>query len=132
MKPTWKAPGSKHSKLKHDEPTSICAFKINLRRFTEGTCHSAAAGGHLAVLKWAREHGCPWNSGTCAAAAQGGHLDVLKWAREHGCEWSMSTCAAAAQGGQLETLQWLRQHGCEWNSGTCAAGAYTRSLFSST
>ena len=41
-------------------------------------------GGHLAVLKWARERllvgraDVPW-------AAKGGHLEVLKWARENGC-----------------------------------------------
>ena len=26
----------------------------------ETTCISAAANGHLDVLKWARENGCPW------------------------------------------------------------------------
>ena len=37
---------------------------------------SAAAGGHLAVLQWAREHGCPWGAGTCEQAAGGGHMAV--------------------------------------------------------
>ena len=45
----------------------------------------AAFGGHLDVLKWARENGCEWDSWTCAYAAQNGHFDVLKWARENGC-----------------------------------------------
>jgi hypothetical protein len=40
-------------------------------------------GGHLEILKWARENGCPWNELTCASAARGGHLTVLKWAREN-------------------------------------------------
>jgi hypothetical protein len=26
----------------------------------------AAKGGHLEMLKWARENGCPWNEETCA------------------------------------------------------------------
>ena len=47
----------------------------------------AAKYGHLEVLKWARENGCPWDEVTCAYAAKGGHLDVLKWARENGCPW---------------------------------------------
>jgi len=47
----------------------------------------AAKGGHLEVLKWARENGCPWDEWTCAYAAEGGHLEVLKWARENGCPW---------------------------------------------
>ena len=40
-------------------------------------------GGHLEVLKWARENGCQWDEWTCATAAEGGHLEVLKWAREN-------------------------------------------------
>jgi hypothetical protein len=46
----------------------------------------------LGVLKWAREHGCPWNSDTCSFAARGGHLTVLRWARKQGCEWDEETC----------------------------------------
>ena len=26
-------------------------------------------------------------SGTCSAAARGGHLEILKWIRENGCPW---------------------------------------------
>jgi len=54
-------------------------------------------GGHLEVLKWARENGCPWDEETCAYAAKGGHLEVLKWARENGCPWDEWTCAYAAR-----------------------------------
>jgi hypothetical protein len=38
------------------------------------TCAFAAGGGHLEVLTWAREQGCPWNELTCSYAAKGGHL----------------------------------------------------------
>ena len=61
----------------------------------------AAKGGHLKVLKWARENDCPWD-GTCMCAAKGGHLKVLKWARENDCPWNKWTCADAAIGGHLE------------------------------
>ena len=47
-----------------------------------------ASGGHLDILKWLRENGCPWNGYTCAYAAMNGHLEVLKWARENGCPWN--------------------------------------------
>jgi len=33
----------------------------------------------------ALEHHCPWNEETCSRAAEYGHLEVLKWAIEHGC-----------------------------------------------
>jgi len=45
----------------------------------------AAKTGQLEVLKWAREHGCPWDARTCEAAAESGHTELLQWAREHGC-----------------------------------------------
>ena len=45
----------------------------------------AAENGHLEVLKWLRENGCPWNEWTCKNAAGNGHLEILKWARENGC-----------------------------------------------
>ena len=75
-------------------------------------CEKATRGGHLDVLKWARdqEEPCPWSEATCSAAAQGGHLDVLKWARdqEEPCPWDEETCSAAARHGHLDVLKWAR------------------------
>ena len=90
------------------------------------TCYSAAKGGHLEVLKWLRENGCPWDSNTCAHAAQGGHLEVLKWARQNGCHWAEWTCLLAAEGGHLEVLKWARQEGCPWHECTCLLAAALR------
>ena len=53
------------------------------------------------MLKWAREHHCPWDAWTCEAA-EFGHLDVLRWAREHECPWDERTCVSAAMNGKLE------------------------------
>jgi len=44
-------------------------------------CKEAARGGNLEMLKWARQHDCPWDAGTCSFAASGGHLEVLQWVR---------------------------------------------------
>jgi hypothetical protein len=41
-------------------------------------CKFAAEGGHLKVLKWARENDCPWDENTCFQAAFGGHLEILR------------------------------------------------------
>ena len=87
-------------------------------------CSVAAGYGHLELLKWARQNGCPWNGGPCTTAAFGGHLEVLKWARENGCPWGELTCAQAAKGGHLEVLKWARQNGCPWDRMTCAYAAW--------
>ena len=60
-------------------------------------------GGHLEVLKWARENGCPLDEETCWYAAMGGHLNVLKWARENGCPLHERTRKLAAEIGYVET-----------------------------
>ena len=68
----------------------------------------AARGGHLAVLRWARGHDCPWNRETCWCAARGGHLEVLQWARAHGCPWFKEHCVLASRR-HPETHAWVRQ-----------------------
>ena len=39
------------------------------------------------MLRYAHEHGCPWDEFTFMHAAEGGHLEVLRYAHEHGCPW---------------------------------------------
>ena len=45
IKPTLKAPGTKRLKMKHDEPLSNFAFKLNLRRYTEVPLHQQVHPG---------------------------------------------------------------------------------------
>jgi hypothetical protein len=79
--------------------------------------------GHLKILKWAHEHGCPWDERTCSAAATGGHFEVLDWALENGCPCNEHTCHSAAEGGHLEALQCVCKYGCPWDVGTSLAAA---------
>jgi len=67
--------------------TFVWAVAIGCRWQFSDTCEDLAGGGHLEVLRWAREHGCSLDEYTCARAAAGGHLEVLRWAREHGAPW---------------------------------------------
>ena len=81
------------------------------------TCRKAARGGHLEVLKWLREKGCPWDAWACTEAARYDHLAVLKWLRSQDppCPWDESACSEAAWGGHLDVLKWLRENGCPWD-----------------
>ncbi|KAL6076959.1 Ankyrin repeat domain-containing protein [Balamuthia mandrillaris] len=84
----------------------------------------AAARGHLEVVKWAHENGCPWDKDVvCYFAAKGGNLEVLKWAREQGCSWGSDTTMAAARRGDLEMLKWAHENGCPWTADTCCYAA---------
>ena len=90
-------------------------------------CELAAAGGHLAMLQWARAQPrrTYWDANTCANAAKGGHLHVLQWARSRTppCPWNAFTCCDAASGGHLAVLQWARGEGCIWDGRTMALAA---------
>ena len=85
-------------------PLSLVTLEVDARTTARGTsgrtCACAAAGGHLEVLKRARENDCPWDWRTCSKAARGGQLDVLKWARANGCPMEWETCTYAAKRGQ--------------------------------
>jgi hypothetical protein len=67
------------------------------------TCYWAAKIGHLEVLKYAFEHGCPWDDTNVVffVAAQGGHLNVLKWALSHGFMFDEDTFLRAKNLGLL-------------------------------
>ncbi|CAM9537600.1 unnamed protein product, partial [Ectocarpus fasciculatus] len=72
--------------------------------------------GHLEVLQWTRNNGCPWDETTCEYAARNGHLEVLQWAHNTGCPWDEATCSKAALNGHVEVLLWARKNGCPWSS----------------
>ena len=61
-------------------------------------CAYAARGGHLEMVKFLHEKGCPWDADTTKGAAGGGHLDMLKFLHEKGCPWNEQATADAASG----------------------------------
>jgi hypothetical protein len=62
---------------------------------------------NIQILKWVREHGCPWDEHTCTEAASKGDLEKLKWAREHGCPCTEKAIMYAIKNNQVETLNYL-------------------------
>ena len=60
-------------------------IKVTAEVFARMLCPFSARGGHLAVLKWARACGYPWDEMTCARASKNEHLKVLQYARVHNC-----------------------------------------------
>ena len=80
------------------------------------SCAWAAAGGHLALLRWARAQDppCPWDKETCALAAGGGHLELLRWATASGCPHDVEGCKKSAREKSMASVEdWLS----EWEGG---------------
>jgi hypothetical protein len=88
---------------------------LNRRSQTPTFTSEAAVRGHLEVLKWAREDGCPWDAErSCAEAPWSGRLEVAKWARENGCPWDSRRCAStASKQGHTDIVQWIEARGNE-------------------
>ena len=83
----------------------------------------AAQGGHLGVLRWARDNGCPWTADVCCAAAGTGRLGVLQYCRENGCPWDEGTTINAAANGHLSVLRWSVNNGCRCPNDWCVGRA---------
>ena len=118
--------------------------------FSGQSIEAAVEAGQLEMLVWLREvAGCPWDYNTAFKAAKSGHLNVLKYVVEHGCpltpgpfenhlnlhataivhtevvkyliglgtpEMTLDRlCNLAAEKGNLELLMWLMEIGCTYN-----------------
>ena len=57
---------------------------------------------------------CPWGTQTFASAAYHGHLDIMKWLLENGCPLSKLAFWCAVHNGKLENVKWLHSVGCPW------------------
>jgi hypothetical protein len=91
----------------------------------------------LKVLKYAHEHGCPWDEWTCVEAAGKGHLEMgstnvrmgcWTWTfgsthHEQGCPWDKVTCDNAVEYGLLKVLIYAHENECPWGELTCAKAA---------
>lgn len=87
------------------------------------TTDRAAKGGYLELFQWCVANGCPWKYGACDLAASGGHLELVRWCTSKGCPLADTTCAGAAAGGHLDVLKWCRARNCKWDGATCAQAA---------
>lgn len=80
-----------------------------------GVLRRAASKGHIAILKYARESGCKWDSSVSAAAGGAGELEALRWLRSMCCPWSDLTTSWAFVNGHSQVVDWALENGCEWN-----------------
>ena len=73
-----------------------------------GTFVSAAVGGSTDILQFLLDNKCPSSKWICLMAIENGHLDALKWAIEHGIPYDHAELLAKAQN-RPAILQWLQE-----------------------
>ncbi len=74
-----------------------------------------AKKGHLGLLKWAVDNGCPIYYRTAVGAAKRGRVEVLRWLNASGCSWNATVCNAAIKYRQYDTFDWLVQNDWPWD-----------------
>lgn len=84
------------------------------------TCRDIAAGGNVAMMRYARDQGQQWDAYACVLAASNGHLDMLCYMHEHGCPWDERTTLAAERYGEPGCLRYALEHGCPVHECTMA------------
>ena len=58
----------------------------------------SASRGELGSLQWLHGQRWPLHAGICNATAVAGHIHILQWAWEQGCPWHHHACSSAAGG----------------------------------
>jgi hypothetical protein len=48
-------------------------------------CYKAAEAGHMHILQYAHEQGCPWDARVLEEATARDDMMMIQYAREHGC-----------------------------------------------
>lgn len=73
----------------------------------------AASNGHLEVMKWLKEQGCPCtDEKVLVQAGYHGNLDNLKWLIEQGCVLTIKVARAICRSCELENIKWMIEQGC--------------------
>lgn len=81
----------------------------------------AAKSGNLPCLRFAYEHGCPWDREVGPLMVKYGHLSCLKYAAENGYSLNESLLNSSLIYGHLNCLQYIYECGCtSWPNGVMA------------
>jgi uncharacterized protein YciI len=107
----------KRRKRKKRRVTGVAPF----RRWSTVTSQNAARFGHLKLLKWLREQGCPWDHETFVSAVRFGNIEILDWLYQKKCPWSRVASKSALESGNWDVLRWLCQRKCPWDARSFSA-----------
>jgi hypothetical protein len=73
---------------------------------------AAAAKGHIAMCQYLRAQRCAWDVCSISEAAFNGHVDLLRWLMDNGCPRVADRLnLQAAFGGSVQVLAYLQEQG---------------------
>lgn len=74
--------------------------------------NAAVSRGDTGLVRYLRDHGCPWDESSCVNAALIGNVEMLIFLRENGCPWDYNTWYHAERVGALCVLAYAKANGC--------------------
>jgi hypothetical protein len=78
---------------------------------TSRLCQRAARRGNLDFLIWLRDNNCPWDSDCTSEAALGGHMQLLEWAVQQGCPLHSCSLVRALKRQDIPMARYLLKMG---------------------
>jgi hypothetical protein len=93
---------------------TVTALSSNAQRFAAQVVTQSLSP--ISVLTLAKLHDLQWSCDLCWYAVGYGKLKLLKWLREHGCPWKEKfVLLAAARGNSVLVLKWLSTQTSPWS-----------------
>jgi hypothetical protein len=81
-------------------------------KLDEDVMSAAASEGHTAMCQYLHAQQCPWDTCSVGNAAFHGHIDLLRWLVDNGCPfYARFLCVSAARGGSVAVLAYMQQQG---------------------
>lgn len=72
-------------------------------------CHHASIGGQYDMLRFLRSKNAIWDIWTIIWAANLGHIDILRWALNNGCPYDKQrTYQYALEGNNIDIIEFLK------------------------
>jgi hypothetical protein len=84
---------------------------------------SAAANGHIKLMRYLNKNGFEARPCAIEAAARHGKKRTILWLRRNGIEWGDKTCKEAAHY-SVGMVKWVLDQGAPWHRDACATAVY--------
>ncbi|KAG2495520.1 hypothetical protein HYH03_006463 [Edaphochlamys debaryana] len=106
---------------------AVVAAAQALPTLTSGVFSAAASAGKVALVRWLREVGCPWDPVAYETAAHAGSQELAEWLAENGCPMGEDgePYVRAARNGDVAMMACLRRLGVPWSP---SGATFTRAL----
>jgi Ankyrin repeats (many copies) len=107
--------GSLHALIwLHSKHSPSCPLLLRTQAgcvFSYRLAVTAAGAGHVHVLDFLHQHGCPLDASALHAAARGNHVPALRWLHMHtGALCTEPVSLTAARHGSIEAMAYLLPH----------------------